>query len=142
MKTFKAAKADVLIATDVASKGLDFQNIQHVINYDMPKEIEDYVHRIGRTGRSGKTGMATTFVNKSTSEQLLLDLKLLLIEAKQKIPAFMESLAFSAYEGGEGGCSFCGGLGHRLADCPKMVNQSSRAVSAAMRGAQSGGGGY
>lgn len=45
-----AGQKDVLIATDVASKGLDFEGIQHVINYDMPEEIENYVHRIGRTG--------------------------------------------------------------------------------------------
>ena len=62
---FKAGKKDVLVATDVASKGLDFPDIQHVINYDMPSEIENYVHRIGRTGRCGKTGIATTFINKS-----------------------------------------------------------------------------
>ncbi len=46
-----AGKADVLVATDVASKGLDFPGVQHVINYDMPEEIENYVHRIGRTVR-------------------------------------------------------------------------------------------
>ncbi len=51
---FKSGAKDVLVATDVASKGLDFPDIQHVINYDMPQEIEDYVHRIGRTGRCGK----------------------------------------------------------------------------------------
>jgi ATP-dependent RNA helicase DDX41 len=50
----------------------------------MPKEIEDYVHQIGRTGRSGKTGIATTFVNMTTPEQTLLDLKYLLMEAGQK----------------------------------------------------------
>ena len=55
----------MLVATDVASKGLDFPEIQHVINYDMPDEIENYVHRIGRTGRCGKTGIATTFINKN-----------------------------------------------------------------------------
>ena len=63
------------MATDVASKGLDFPDIQHVINYDMPEEIENYVHRIGRTGRCGKTGVATTFINKNQSETTLLDLK-------------------------------------------------------------------
>lgn len=56
---------DVLIATDIAAKGLDFPDIQHVINFDMPDEIENYVHRIGRTGRCGKTGVATTFINKA-----------------------------------------------------------------------------
>lgn len=73
-----------MVASGVASKGLDFNEIQHVIVYTMPKEIEDYVHEIGRTGRSGKTGIATTFINMNTSEQTLLDLKYLLIEAKQK----------------------------------------------------------
>ena len=66
------------------SQGLDFNEIQHVINYTMPKEIEDYVHQIGRTGRSGKTGIATTFVNMNVSEETLLDLKYLLMEAKQR----------------------------------------------------------
>lgn len=83
---------DVLIATDVASKGLDFQNVQHVINYDMPEEIENYVHRIGRTGRRGKTGLATTFINKAQSESILLDLKHLLREAKQRIPPVLQAL--------------------------------------------------
>lgn len=76
----------MLVATDVASKGLDFPNIQHVVNYDLPDEIENYVHRIGRTGRSGKTGIATTFINKNQGESILLDLKHLLKEAKQRIP--------------------------------------------------------
>jgi superfamily II DNA/RNA helicase len=51
------------VATDVASKGLDF-NVNHVINFDMPRDIESYVHRIGRTGRSGRTGQSTTFINR------------------------------------------------------------------------------
>ena len=84
--TLQKGEKDVLVATDVASKGLDFPNIQHVINYDLPDEIENYVHRIGRTGRSGKTGVATTFINKNQEESILLDLKHLLIEAKQRIP--------------------------------------------------------
>ncbi|KAJ3076560.1 DEAD (Asp-Glu-Ala-Asp) box polypeptide 41, partial [Quaeritorhiza haematococci] len=92
IRAFKTGKADVLVATDVASKGLDFAEIQHVINYDMPKEIEDYVHRIGRTGRSGKTGVATTFINRTSSEQILLDLKHLLKEAKQRVPPVLEAL--------------------------------------------------
>lgn len=73
-----------MVASGVASKGLDFNEIQHVIIFTMPKEIEDYVHQIGRTGRSGKTGIATSFVNMNTAEQTLLDLKYLLMEAGQK----------------------------------------------------------
>lgn len=82
---FQRGDKDVLVATDVASKGLDFPGIQHVINYDMPDDIENYVHRIGRTGRSGQQGVATTFVNKANDESVLLDLKHLLIEANQKV---------------------------------------------------------
>lgn len=85
IKSFKEGKSDVLVATDVASKGLDFSEIQHVINYDMPKQIEDYIHRIGRTGRRGKTGIATSFINKDCDELFLLDLKHVLKEAQQKV---------------------------------------------------------
>ncbi|CAG8602044.1 9644_t:CDS:2, partial [Scutellospora calospora] len=91
IRSFKEYKKDVLVASDVASKGLDFPDIQHVINYDMPKEIENY-GKIGRTGRSGKTGVATTFINMNCSEQILLDLKHLLREAKQRVPPVLEAL--------------------------------------------------
>jgi ATP-dependent RNA helicase DDX41 len=84
IKAFKAGAKDVMVASGVASKGLDFNAVQHVIIFTMPKEIEDYVHQIGRTGRSGKTGIATSFVNRDTPEQTLLDLKYLLMEAGQK----------------------------------------------------------
>lgn len=99
------------MATDVASKGLDFPGVQHVINYDMPDDVENYgryknhfinspkfiytlflVHRIGRTGRSSKQGIATTFINKSNDESVLLDLKHLLMEANQKVPPFLAEL--------------------------------------------------
>ena len=83
---FGSGEKDVLVCTDIASKGLDFPDVQHVINFDMPKEIEDYVHRIGRTGRGGKTGVATTFINKDVEESTLMDLKHLLKEAKQRVP--------------------------------------------------------
>jgi superfamily II DNA/RNA helicase len=53
---------DILIATDVASRGIDVPNISHVINYDEPATYADYIHRIGRTGRIGKKGVALTFV--------------------------------------------------------------------------------
>ncbi|XP_050398805.1 probable ATP-dependent RNA helicase DDX41 isoform X2 [Patella vulgata] len=121
---FRKGEKDVLVATDVASKGLDFPNIQHVINYDMPEDIENYVHRIGRTGRCGKTGLATTYINKNVDESVLLDLKHLLKEAKQKVPPFLASYISESEKyldlGGEVGCSYCGGLGHRIADCPKL----------------------
>jgi superfamily II DNA/RNA helicase len=59
---FKQDKISILIATDVAARGLDIPDVTHVINYDVPQTYETYVHRIGRTGRSGKKGIALTFV--------------------------------------------------------------------------------
>lgn len=124
VEAFRRAQKDVLVATDVASKGLDFADVQHVINYDMPDDVENYVHRIGRTGRSGKTGIATTFINKANDESVLLDLKHLLMEAKQKVPPFLAALQSENEKyldlGDERGCSYCGGLGHRITDCPKL----------------------
>lgn len=134
VESFRKGEKDILVATDVASKGLDFQEIQHVINFDMPTDIEDYVHRIGRTGRSGKKGLATTFVNKSCDESVLLDLKHLLIEAKQKLPAFLAVLQSENEKyldtGSEKGCTYCGGLGHRIINCPKLeAMQNKQATS-------------
>lgn len=124
IREFKEERKDVLVATDVASKGLDFPNIQHVINYDMPTDIENYVHRIGRTGRCGKTGIATTFINKLCDESVLRDLKALLIEAKQKVPPVLLQLDALSDDyldvGDEKGCAYCGGLGHRITECPKL----------------------
>jgi superfamily II DNA/RNA helicase len=60
---FKENRAQILVATDVAARGLDIPNVSHVINYDLPATHEDYVHRIGRTGRGGEKGKALTFVD-------------------------------------------------------------------------------
>jgi ATP-dependent RNA helicase RhlE len=62
IEAFKKNYLNILIATDVASRGLDINNITHVINYDIPENYDDYIHRIGRTGRAGKKGYALTFV--------------------------------------------------------------------------------
>lgn len=63
LQAFKQNQIKILLATDVASRGLDIENVTHVINYDLPQTYDDYVHRIGRTGRAGKLGFALTFVN-------------------------------------------------------------------------------
>ena len=63
LRAFRAGKIDVLVATDVAARGLDVSGVTHVINYDCPEDADTYVHRIGRTGRAGATGVAVTFVD-------------------------------------------------------------------------------
>lgn len=63
IKLFKSGKTKVLVATDVAARGIDIDNVSHVVNYQLPRTMDSYIHRIGRTGRAGKVGMAYTFVN-------------------------------------------------------------------------------
>jgi ATP-dependent RNA helicase DeaD len=70
MKRFKAAKLQILVATDVAARGLDVEGVTHVFNYDIPHDGEDYIHRIGRTGRAGHEGMAITFA--TTKDRMTL----------------------------------------------------------------------
>lgn len=62
LQSFKASQIQILLATDVASRGLDIPNVTHVINYDLPETYDDYVHRIGRTGRANQKGVALTFI--------------------------------------------------------------------------------
>jgi ATP-dependent RNA helicase DDX3X len=80
-----------LIATDVASRGLDFPNVTYVFNYDLPTNIEDYTHRVGRTGRCGNTGNAISFFNEGSS-MLLKDLYNLFVKLKQIIPPWFEQM--------------------------------------------------
>lgn len=124
---------DVLVCSNICSKGIDFHEIKHVINYDMPEDIEDYIHRIGRTGRSGKKGLATTFINNSCDESVLMDLKHLLIDAKQKVPQFLMALNLEQDNlsmGVERGCIYCGGLGHRVTNCPKLETTQNKKINA------------
>ena len=65
LREFKNGNTRVLVATDVAARGIHVDNVSHVINYDLPNTFEDYVHRIGRTGRGDKFGKALTFVPKT-----------------------------------------------------------------------------
>ena len=72
LRKFKDGRVDVLVATDVAARGLDISDISHVVNFSMPQNPESYVHRIGRTGRAGKEGVAITFVTPREDKQLRL----------------------------------------------------------------------
>jgi ATP-dependent RNA helicase DeaD len=70
LKNFKQRKTEILVATDVAARGIDVQDLTHVINYSLPQNSESYVHRIGRTGRAGKDGKAITLITPSESRKL------------------------------------------------------------------------
>jgi len=94
LKEFKEGKSPILVATDVASRGLDVKDIKYVINYDFPTQIEDYVHRVGRTGRAGATGSSYTFFTADRSRHAR-ELVNVLREAKQPVPEELEKLAGS-----------------------------------------------
>lgn len=91
---FKSGQNPVLVATDVAARGLDIPNVSLVINYDMPKQLDDYVHRIGRTGRAGRKGVALAFVNERCG--YLHELGDLLSDAKQTLPSWFTNLCQDA----------------------------------------------
>ena len=85
---FKSGEKEILVATDIAGRGIDIEGVEHVINFDMPKDIESYTHRIGRTGRAGRKGIATTFVTGDGVEQngVLWDLRQMITSCKQTVP--------------------------------------------------------
>lgn len=100
LQMFKSGRAPILVATAVAARGLDIPNVTHVINYDLPNDIDDYVHRIGRTGRAGNVGLATAFFNRG-NRNVAKELIQLLTDSKQEIPDFLKGIAREG--GGRGG---------------------------------------
>ena len=70
LRDFRTGKAPVLVATAVAARGLDIPNVKHVVNYDLPSSVDEYVHRIGRTGRLGNQGIATAFFDSRKDQQI------------------------------------------------------------------------
>lgn len=108
LNEFKTGKSPIMVATDVASRGIDVRNITHVLNYDYPNNSEDYVHRIGRTGRAGAKGTAITFFTTENSKQAR-DLVSVLTESKQQIDPRLHEMA--RYNGGGGGGRWGGGRG-------------------------------
>ncbi|KAL4376073.1 hypothetical protein GQ457_02G040980 [Hibiscus cannabinus] len=114
LRSFKSGKTPILVATDVAARGLDIPHVAHVVNFDLPNDIDDYVHRIGRTGRAGKTGLATAFFDESNLS-LARPLAELMQEANQEVPAWLTHYASRTPYGGNknrrsggrfGGCDF------------------------------------
>ncbi|ELW65682.1 Interleukin-31 receptor subunit alpha [Tupaia chinensis] len=100
---FRCGKCPVLVATSVAARGLDIENVQHVINFDLPSTIDEYVHRIGRTGRCGNTGRAISFFDPESDSHLAQPLVKVLSDAQQDVPAWLEEIAFSTYGSGFSG---------------------------------------
>jgi len=111
LKEFRSGKCQILVATDVAARGLDVDDVKFVINYDFPGAVEDYIHRIGRTGRKGNTGTAYTFFtqkNSKNAEQLIN----ILTEAKQVVnPKLVEMQQMGSMGYGGGGRRWGGGGG-------------------------------
>ena len=124
LREFREGIAPFMVATAVAARGLDIPNVAHVINYDLPSDIDDYVHRIGRTGRAGNVGISTAFFNRG-NRNVVRDLIELLREANQEIPNWLVSIARESSFGSSRGRG--GGRGR-----PQRANTDYR----------SGGGGF
>jgi len=103
LRAFSTGQIPFLIATNVAARGLDIENVEHVINFEMPSNIDDYVHRIGRTGRAGKTGLSTAFISED-NYNIINPLIKLLQEANQEVPSWMIEMSRKShhYRGGGG----------------------------------------
>nr|AJW77403.1 vasa [Alitta virens] len=99
---FKTGRAPILIATSVAARGLDIPGVKHVINYDLPSGVDEYVHRIGRTGRCGNLGKATSFFDpdENQDKDLARSLVKTLADAQQEVPPWLEEIAEGAIAAG------------------------------------------
>ncbi|QPG73966.1 ATP-dependent RNA helicase dbp2 [Brettanomyces nanus] len=112
LEEFRSGRSPIMVATDVAARGIDVKGVSSVINFDMPGNVEDYVHRIGRTGRAGAKGTAVTFFTKD-SAGLAHDLIVILREAKQEIPDDLQALDRRGNRGGNGRGGYGGRGGGR-----------------------------
>ncbi|XP_071442122.1 probable ATP-dependent RNA helicase DDX17 isoform X2 [Hetaerina americana] len=102
LREFRNGRAPILVATDVAARGLDVEDVKFVINFDYPNSSEDYIHRIGRTGRCEQTGTSYAFFTPSNSRQAR-DLVSVLREANQKVNPKLDEMASMRFGGGGGG---------------------------------------
>ncbi|KNC46904.1 ATP-dependent RNA helicase dbp2 [Thecamonas trahens ATCC 50062] len=101
--SFKSGEAPIMIGTDVVGRGIDVDNIAVVINYDLPTNIEDYIHRIGRTGRAGNKGTAYAFFDPDNDSKAARPLLKILEDAEQEIPPALRDVAASSRGRGGGG---------------------------------------
>merc|ERR1719197_749888 len=114
MNSFKEGRYDILVATDVAGRGLDVEGVQQVINFDMPKTIEDYTHRIGRTGRAGLKGLARSFLTPEDRD-IFYDLVQFLKSSNQIVPPELQNHPASKFKPGSMN-EFGQKMGQKLSD--------------------------
>ncbi|XP_064477608.1 probable ATP-dependent RNA helicase vasa-like isoform X2 [Ornithodoros turicata] len=127
---FRRGVCPVIVATAVAARGLDIKDVRHVVNYDLPQSIDEYVHRVGRTGRVGNLGRATSFYDSDANGSIARALVKTLSESQQEVPDWLEHEAKYGGSGGDfGGGANCGG------DAPQSYRSESW-------GSTSGGAGY
>jgi ATP-dependent RNA helicase DDX3X len=155
LRSFKRGETPVMVATDVASRGLDIPNVTNVVNFDLPTNIDDYVHRIGRTGRAGNTGSALSFVNEKNFG-IIRELRELLDENDQQIPLWLDQMtAYTQRSGnrggggrGRGGGRRSGGGGNfgsrdvRYTERDNHSNNNNRGGGGGSGNRGGGGGGY
>jgi len=146
---FRKGHATFLVATDVCARGLDIPKVNHVINYDLPENIEDYVHRIGRTGRIGRNGYATSFyVSEGTwnNQKILRGLMEILSGGGNPIPANLQDIADreGIRVGGKGKGKSFGGNDHRGGPSRnfKVSTKGGSGGKGKGKGGGGGGGGY
>uniref|UniRef100_A0A453HW44 RNA helicase n=1 Tax=Aegilops tauschii subsp. strangulata TaxID=200361 RepID=A0A453HW44_AEGTS len=146
LRSFKSGQTPILVATDVAARGLDIPHVAHVVNFDLPNDIDDYVHRIGRTGRAGKSGIATAFFNDNNSS-MAKSLADLMQESNQEVPAWLTRYAARPSYGGGGGRNRRGAVGGSRFGGRDFRRESSSfgkggGASDYAGGSSYGGGGY
>lgn len=103
LRDFKKGESPILVATSVAARGLDIPKVEHVVNYDIPKSIDEYVHRIGRTGRCGHQGKATSFFDNEKDHEIARSLIKTLSNAGQTVPDWLSECGDHAIGTGFGG---------------------------------------
>lgn len=148
LRSFRSGETNIMVATAVAARGLDIPNVTHVVNFDLPTDIDDYVHRIGRTGRAGNVGKATTFFNDN-NRGVAKGLADLLKEAHQEVPEFLTRGMGGAAMGGANYRPGRGFGGHQASrdsrytsaafGAPRGGDQRFSSPAASYNGAASGG---
>lgn len=139
LRVFRSGQCPILVATAVAARGLDIPHVKHVINFDLPSDIAEYVHRIGRTGRCGNLGVATTFFNEK-NRNMARDLVELLQEAKQELPKWLEAIASETRWGGGGGGGSRRGGGARSSGAFGGRDYRQKTTGSSFGGSRTGGG--